>query len=96
MWRLLGALLLLTACVGRPAADASGEEIFAQLCAQCHGVDLEGGLGPAVGAGSQAASEPDEFIRIAVRGGLGRMPSMKNALTSEQLELLIAFIRSEQ
>ena len=49
----------LGACSGRPADDASGEEVYAQLCARCHGDDLSGGVGPALGPGSDLADEPD-------------------------------------
>jgi hypothetical protein len=42
---LAGALLVLSACsVGRPAPDATGEEIYTQLCSNWHGDDLSAAL----------------------------------------------------
>ena len=96
MLRFLALLLVLVACVDRPAVDASGEEIYAQLCSRCHGDALQGVLGPGLGEGSPTASQPDEFIRVTVMHGKGRMPSMEGVLTDEQLEGLIAYIRGQQ
>lgn len=97
--RRLGALslVILAACsVGRPTDDATGEEIYTQLCANCHGADLSGGIGESLGSGSNSASRPDEFLEISIMHGRGRMPSFSSSLTDEQLGLLIAFIRDRQ
>lgn len=88
---------MLTACgVGRPPADASGEQIYRLLCANCHGVDLEGRIGPALGPDTLAASQPDEFIVITVRHGRGRMPSFSSSLSDDQIARLVAYIREVQ
>jgi mono/diheme cytochrome c family protein len=89
-------LLVLTACVGRPAQDASGEEIYLQLCANCHGDDLSGGLGPALGPGSNAAQQPDEFLVATITQGRGRMPSFATTLTDEQVDRLVSHLREAQ
>lgn len=90
-------VLALSACsVGRPAEDASGEEIYIQLCSNCHGDDLNGGLGPALGPGSNAASESDEFLELTILNGRGRMPSFSRSLDDAQLDRLIAYIREVQ
>jgi mono/diheme cytochrome c family protein len=88
--------MLVTACVGRPADDATGQEIYLQLCSNCHGDDLGGALGPGLGAGTDAAREPDEFLRITITDGRGRMPSFKSSLSDAQVELLIGYMREEQ
>jgi len=88
--------LLAAACVGRPAEDASGEEIYLQLCSNCHGDELEGGIGAPLGPGSNAAEQPDEFMRLAITEGRGRMPSFSSTLTDEQVERLIEYIREAQ
>lgn len=90
---MLAATLL--AC-GRPPLDATGEEIFEQVCANCHGSDLSGGVGPALGVGSNAASEDDDFLRLTIERGRGRMPSFGNTLTEEQIEAVISYIRERQ
>jgi mono/diheme cytochrome c family protein len=99
MTRLLLAALLLgtvSACVGRPPQDATGEEIYLQLCANCHGDSLEGAVGPSLAAGSDAANQPDEFLRVTISDGRGRMPSFQSSLTHDQVGRLISFIRQEQ
>lgn len=98
--RGVGAGLLLTltlaACsLGGPDEDATGEEIYAQLCSRCHGADLGGGVGPSLGPDSDAASEPDEFIEFTVANGRGRMPSFPS-LDDQQVERLVAYIREVQ
>lgn len=91
------ALVLTSACsVGRPAEDATGGEIYQQLCTNCHGEDLAGGLGPALGPGSNSADQPDEFLEITILHGRGRMPSFSSSLNEVQLERLIAYIREVQ
>lgn len=96
--RLALSALLLTAvsCVGRPPTDATGEEIYLQLCSNCHGENLEGGLGPALGAGSNSALLSDEFLVVSITDGRGRMPSFQTSLDDEQLSRLIGYLRSEQ
>jgi mono/diheme cytochrome c family protein len=88
--------LLMSACVGRPAEDATGEEIYLQLCSNCHGDDLEGGIGPPLGAGSFASTQPDEFLRVTIIEGRGRMISFASSLDDPQLDRLISYIREVQ
>ena len=91
------AVLILSACsVSRPPPDATGEEIYAQLCSNCHSDDLSGGIGPPLGPGSNAASQPDLFLEIAIMQGRGRMPSFSSSLDDHQLDRLIAYIREVQ
>lgn len=93
---LLVAALLLAACTTRPDPDASGEEIFGLLCARCHGADLGGNIGPALGPGSEAAAAGDEFLRTTITRGRGRMPSFGRVLTPDQVERVIGYLREEQ
>lgn len=98
--RRLGAVvaiaLLIFACEpGGPGEDATGEEIYLQLCARCHDEDLGGRVGPGLGAGSNAADEDDEYLEFTVTNGRGRMPSFAS-LDEGQLDRLIAYIREVQ
>jgi mono/diheme cytochrome c family protein len=88
--------LLAVSCVGRPAPEADGEEMYLQLCSNCHGAELQGGLGPALGPGSNAAVQPDEFLRVSITEGRGRMPSFSSTLSDPQIQRLIAYLRQEQ
>ena len=87
---------LLSACTGRPADDATGEEIYLQLCANCHAEDLSGGIGPALGPGSNSADQPDEFLEIAILNGRGSMPSFSSSLDTGQLNRLLGYLRDVQ
>lgn len=91
-------VLALTACSpGGTPDDASGEEIYAEVCSRCHGGDLDGGLlGPPLGPGSDAADETDEFLRFTIVNGRGRMPSFETTLRDDQVERLIDYIREIQ
>lgn len=89
--------LVISACsVGRPADDADGDEIYRQLCVSCHAADLEGGIGPPLGPGSNAASQPDEFLEFAIMIGRGSMPSFSSSLDEHQLDRLVGYLRDEQ
>lgn len=94
---IAGLALALAACgVGRPPPDASGEQIYRALCANCHGVELEGRIGPPLGPGSNATDQPDRFIEITVRHGRGSMPSFRATLEDDQIGRLIDYLRKVQ
>lgn len=90
---ILGSLV---ACTGRPTDEATGEEIYVQLCANCHAEDLSGGIGPALGPGSNSAGQPDAFLEIAILNGRGSMPSFSSSLDTVQLNRLVAYLREVQ
>jgi mono/diheme cytochrome c family protein len=94
---LVTLLTLLVSCsVGRPPEAATGDEIYSMLCSNCHGADLEGGIGPPLGPGSNAATRPDSFLETTIINGRGRMPSFSTSLSERQLALLIDHIREVQ
>ena len=94
---------------GADLADASGEAIYANSCANCHGLDGTG-VEPSLLAFEEeipdftdcdfAAREPDgDWIAVAHEGGPVRgfsemMPAFRGALTVEQLERVMGYIRS--
>jgi len=97
-WAAIGLMLIsVTACtLGRPADDATGQEIYEQLCARCHGDDLSNGVGPDIGPGSNSAGETDEYLRFTIVNGRGRMPSFSTTLENEQIDRLVAYLREVQ
>jgi mono/diheme cytochrome c family protein len=78
------------------APDASGAEIYSQLCSNCHGSGLEGRVGPALGQSTNAAEQPDEYLETTILRGRGSMPSFSASLTDEQVDMVVAFLREEQ
>jgi mono/diheme cytochrome c family protein len=76
--------------------DLSGSELFNMACSYCHGIDLEGGIGPALGPGSDASFEPDEFLEERIRNGIDEMPSFGGVFTDDQIDEIIAYIREVQ
>lgn len=93
---LLVLLLAAAACSDPVKANASGAEIYLQLCARCHGADLEGGLGPPLGPGSSSADRPDEFLVTTIARGRGRMPSFSSTLDPDQIDRLVSYLRERQ
>lgn len=100
MWHRLLTLVLvvvLAACAGPPAEDATGEEIFMRSCASCHSRDLSGGIGPALGPGSGAAALSDDVITQIVTHGRGsRMPAFSSTLSEAQIGRVVDYIRQRQ
>lgn len=96
--RLVAAATIAVAVAGcdGPEADATGQEIFAQVCARCHSADLSGGVGPSLGPGSNAAAQSDEFLVTTITEGRGRMPSFQETLTAEQIERVVGYLREQQ
>lgn len=90
------ALSLVAGCVDRPESDASGADIYMDVCATCHASDLSGSVGPALGPGTNAALQPDDYLMGAIRDGIGRMPSFSQTLTPEQIERVVAYLRQVQ
>lgn len=97
MRRLLSLfLVLIVACTGAPPEDATGAQIYGQVCSNCHGDDLSGGVGPALGPGSPGADVPDDFVVETISRGRGSMPAFSRTLTPEQIARVVSFLRERQ
>lgn len=72
-----------------------GEELYQHSCATCHGEDLGGGIGPALGPGSNAIDLTDEQLAGAIRVGPGSMPGYGH-LTDDQVDSLVQYLRQRQ
>lgn len=86
------------------AGDADGRTVFAARCASCHGEDLRGSdEGPSqLSIVYEPNHHSDATYRAAIRNGVGQhhwnfgdMPPVED-ITDEQIERVIAYIRSEQ
>jgi mono/diheme cytochrome c family protein len=86
----------LTACTD-PFAGKTGEALYGQACAQCHGGDLSGGTGPDIGAGSNTdLNLSDRQLAGVIEVGPGSMPGFGDRLTPEQVDSLVTYVRSAQ
>lgn len=77
-------------------ADLTGEQSYNIACSYCHGIDLEGNIGPALGAGSDSSFESDEFLEERIRDGIDEMPAFESVFTDSQIDDIIAYIRQVQ
>ena len=102
--RLLRRLVLLLAVVMPPAALAQaaggrftddqverGREQYHRTCAQCHGRNMVN-AGTTVYDLRRYPLDQVERFMTSVTQGKGSMPSFKDALTAEQIELLWAYV----
>jgi mono/diheme cytochrome c family protein len=88
--------MLLVGCDGGLEENATGQEIYEARCASCHRKDLSGGIGPALGPGSEAVDRPLDYYEITINTGKGRMPSFRSTLTEEQIARVIDYVLSVQ
>ena len=68
-----------------------GRSEFTGVCATCHGMQGQGGYGPALATNSlltQAAG-----LESIVRAGRGRMPAVGDGWTKEQMQALLAYVK---
>lgn len=101
VWAVVLVLIVLSAtviaaCGAGLEENASGEEIYNARCSSCHRRDLSGGIGPPLGAGSEAVDRPLEYYEITIMSGKGRMPSFRSSLTEGQISRVIDYVISVQ
>lgn len=68
-----------------------GKETWAGVCAKCHGLSGEGGIGRALG-GSVILADP-QAVENLVRNGRRTMPAVGSGWTSEQVEALTSYLK---
>lgn len=83
-----------------PGDISLGETVYEQECAMCHGTNGEGhgpeGPGTALGNATMLATQPDLFLKNAIVDGREGtpMPAFASMLTEEQIDGVVAFLRS--
>ena len=107
---IAGMLLSIVGCgdgSSEGSSDAgatSGEALYGEHCASCHGADLRGtSKGPShLSLVYEPGHHPDESFRAAVRQGVrqhhwdfGDMPAIEG-LSDVEVGRIIAFVRSAQ
>jgi mono/diheme cytochrome c family protein len=80
------------------SAGLSGEEMYARVCARCHGENGEGGVGLAFNTKTYLRNATDEDIRAAIVRGRGTAEMLAwgdlGLLTERQIDELVAMIRT--
>lgn len=96
MKRFVPLVLLITVLLtGCRETLTEGSDIYVRKCSACHGVDLAGGVGEPLDAGSQHATLSDLEYRTVIREGTNDMPA-NGDLTDQQVDALIEYIRQVQ
>ena len=94
---LLGALASIAIAQGgqRFSADEieRGHAQFERTCAQCHGRNMVNSGTTSYDLRRFPTDDPDRFF-ASVTNGKGNMPSFREALSSEQIRLLWAYVGS--
>lgn len=95
---ILTALLIATPALAQHETGAdlfSGEQVYQNICANCHGLD--GGLVPNVdlGHGVFRQDYSDEQLVAIIRNGIPNTPMPPNpTMSDEQAQLVVNFLRS--
>lgn len=72
----------------------AGRQVYADRCANCHGVRGQGGRGPSLTGDSMAESYPAAADQIeVVAEGKSTMPGFSDALTPAEIEAVVRFTR---
>jgi glucose/arabinose dehydrogenase len=72
-------------------------EVYASLCANCHGSKLEGALGPSLVDEDWKSGGDDESIARSIREGrlAAGMPAFSGALSAQDIRALVIYIREK-
>jgi cytochrome c oxidase subunit 2 len=70
---------------------ALGKETFVGVCAKCHGLAAQGGVGPNISQNPLLGDR--NGISNVIRHGTGKMPAVGNDWTQEQLDATIAYLQ---
>jgi cytochrome c551 len=78
---------------GGDTANASGQAIFADNCARCHGADGTGGAGPDL-TSLDEAKEHEAVVEQVTDGG-GGMPSFKGDLSDAEIDAVATYVNTQ-
>ena len=70
--------------------EAVGQEEWEGVCAKCHGLNGEGGVGPRI-AGSPTLTDEQALANV-VRNGIRTMPAVGAGWTDEQVQALVDYL----
>lgn len=88
-------LALLALLLGLASAQADAPALFRQYCAQCHGAERLGGMGPALLPENLRRLSRDKAFEVVARGrAASQMPAFAERLAPRQIRSLIDYIYS--
>ncbi len=92
---LCGQAVPLTAT--RPPTPRAAATLYAEFCASCHGLQLEGGKGPALLRRDGRLAQNDAALVDLILAGVPErgMPAFAAALTRGEARLLVGFLRQQ-
>jgi cytochrome c oxidase subunit 2 len=70
---------------------ALGKETFVGVCAKCHGLAAQGGVGPNIAQNPLLGDK--KGISNIIRHGTGKMPAVGNDWSQAQLDATVAYLR---
>lgn len=87
--------LIMSAQNQPPEGSLTGNSIFQEQCAKCHGKTAEGRHfgGPSLISQKVTAASADD-LRSIITEGKGRMPKYASKLTAEQIDTLVEQIEA--
>lgn len=105
---LASSLLLVTGCSGKtateepktdttttPTVDAgTPEAIYQKNCMNCHGMNLQGAVGPSLANIGSKLKKDD--IKTILENGKGRMPAQKSYIQAEDLDKLSTWLSEKK
>jgi DNA-binding beta-propeller fold protein YncE/cytochrome c553 len=78
------------------AALADAGQLFRQHCAECHGADRFGGVGPALLPSNLERLRKPAAAQVIARGRLAtQMPPFGDKLSAEEIKALVSFVYAE-
>ena len=89
--RLLLVTVAISACV--LSAAETGEAMFSRHCAPCHGLNGEGGRGPALAVRQLPRAPDDAVLAAIIHDGIPGTGMPGTRMTAEQYVALVAWVR---
>jgi glucose/arabinose dehydrogenase len=80
---------------GCSAAGGKVEDVYQNLCASCHGNNMQGGLGPSLVDAQWVYGSSNEEIANIIKNGAGEggMPAFSKSLSDQEIRGLVIFMR---
>src|SRR5260370_30041338 len=94
VWLIILLLHFTAAGIARAQDDDSaGERLFRLHCAECHGLDGQGGRGPDLTRGVYRHGSTDQALYQTIAQGVAGTPTPSNLLFHRPLSPIIKYVR---